>query len=422
MSLYKKVLLLISIFLQLVPGCATNTPIIRDVTTSHLDNGILFFIKKPSASGLYKYDISGSISPVDTNQLNLPADIVKLYNINNYYAVITQKDGIFIISQDFKKSMNIPVNSGALPDYRINDIFQDTYDGNPRIFVTYYTPAGMGVTECKISGDFNFSCAQFNTSNSELKSNFVDQVISDMKGNIWFRYASRLSLGVSRLDAEGKWFHFNSTNSNIGNNKVLLMRSENESNGHKGDNVWFATGSGLSKLQYGQEKEEWFFFGDKQTFTDKLVDAIGIRHWFTDAIIDIVDIAILPDSIIIANKYALFYFTENNIERYLPETTGGIEELRIEHIVQSNNNIFVVIKPRREPEPLIRYLMLFQLDSKKWHNIDYWPLEKEYAADAVINPLDADTYAILFKYPSGESRLTGFSLKDLKLDVINIIE
>ncbi|MFH0974701.1 MAG: hypothetical protein V1874_02840 [Spirochaetota bacterium] len=401
-------------------GCSSASMYVRDAVPVDKEK-IVISADVKSGNNLFSYGGSGLEKLInDPGFKSFPSPVVNLYRYKDIVAAVTDSDGIFIPGTAERKTLQIPINAQGLPDHRIRDLYFKTEPEGFKIFITYFTPGGVGVTECNINKDFQVACKTYNTFNSELKSNFVHQIVSDIKGNIWFRYSDSAMAGVSRLNPDGKWYHFDRRNSNIGDSSVMLIRAESENEGLKGDNVWFVTAGGLSKLQYGEAKEEWFFYGDKQTVANKFINAIGLQHWFTDAIVDIRDLAVLPDSLIIANKDALFHFTENNIERFVPDVTGGTDALRITEIQCRNNNIFVKIRPHREPVPSIRYFMLFQRDLRKWQKIDYWQFEKEYAKEILLLPYNENEDILIINYPSKKSRIAFFSYKDLSLRTVII--
>ena len=410
--LLKRQFLFSFLIMALASGCVSGRVRINDAVSVSSDK-LLLSADTASGSGLYYFKGAGLESPADISWPLTESSIQVLYKEKNRYVAITENKGIFIISE--KGSVQIPVEKNALPDYRIRGLNFVSSDKDLRFFVTYYTPAGVGVTDCRITEKGQYSCTTYNTKNSALKSDFVHQVVADIRGNIWFRYSEAVASGVTKMTPDGKMKLYDRSNSNIGDNTVIMIRAEEKGMGLKGDNVWFVTQGGISKLSYEGEKETWFFYGDKQTFSNKFIKALGVQHWFTDAIIDITDIMIMPDAVFIANKYALFRFTEDNVERFLPEQTGGIEENRIDRIFPMDKNIFTMVTSHREPKPVIRHLLIFQSDIKEWKEVRYWQLKKAFAGDISILPFDADRFFVLLHYPDGETKAAWLSLKDFSI-------
>lgn len=406
--------LVITVFAVLLTHCASGSLRINDAAATAPEK-VLLAAEKNNSAVIYEYGSSGFEQQFKDSGITSPAE--RIYTDRNLTILVTGNNGLYVFGLSDVKPLHIPVAADALADPRIYDLFVDTLSETPTIYITYLTPAGNGVTECSISSPENYQCKTYTTANSELKSNLVHQVLRDTKGGLWFRYSPNEVLGVSRRAADMTWHHYSKQNSNIGENSVSLIRADGEENGFPGVNVWFVTAAGLSRFSYG-EKEEWFFYGDKNTFVNKVTQAIGIQSWFTDAIVDITDIDFGPTSVMIANKYALFNFSERNVERFLPETTGGADNLRISGMFMRGGFVYAKIRAHREKNPAIRHLMVFDTAKKKWTDVKYWKLHNSYAEDIVINPFNERNDLLLLKYKDGKTILALMSREDFSLKEI----
>jgi len=337
-------------------------------------------------------------------------EIVSLDLLNDGAVLaITEKNGIVVFPDAQGKPVHLAIDDNKLPDHRIRNTCLYQFGKIKKLYVTYYSPGGTGVTECTIKN--NWKDITYNTLNrngSGLRSNYVHQVVPDIRGNIWFRYSASKKEGVSRLNLKGEWDHFDRRNSELGDNGVILIRPEKRGMGQDGDNIWFVSGAGLSRLQYRGKKENWKLFGDKSNVIDTMARAIGIQSWFTDAIVDIVDIEILDDAILIANKEAIYHFKGKNINRFLPETTGGINEHRIFDIKFRAGTIIAKIHSAHEPNPPVRSVMLFDLEKRRWKKLEYFHLANQFPRNIYFIPYNEKQDFVVLKYVSGPSRLAIF--------------
>jgi hypothetical protein len=257
------------------------------------------------------------------------------------------------------------------------------FDAQKRVlYVSYESGAGSGISVYEFDESYDtYKTSLMTTKNSKLRADYVHQIVSDTRGALWIRYSAALELGVSRIKSDGKWNHFDLSNSNIGSDKVFIVRPEPAGYGLPGENIWFVTGSGLSTLKYLDNKEEWVFYGKKNSATDRLTMAMGIQSWFTDAILNIQDIAVTADSLIIADRGALYHFDGEKIDRYIPKRVGGIEDMRIVGLSMKGADIVVRISPYPNVDRILRYILIFDLNNKNWTELKVWDFNSEYPSD-----------------------------------------
>ena len=224
-------------------------------------------------------------------------------NENTLAALVSEKGIYFFNTKTGEITGKILVEKLADSDTR--NMFLYEFGGKKTLFITFNTATGAGISYCDLSAmgeEVDFQCDVYNTENSELASNLVNQVTSDIKGNIWFLYHYIEGKGISRLSVDGKWFRFDEYNSELSSSEIYLVLPEKENEGLPEDNIWFVSGDGLSRLVYKEDAEIWKFYGDKKGVTEGLARIMGIEEWFTDAIINITDVKILPNSLAISNK------------------------------------------------------------------------------------------------------------------------
>ncbi len=91
---------------------------------------------------------------------------------------------------------------------------------------------GRGV--CCVDSEFNWT--KYSRTDG-LCSSFINSIAEDINGNMWFGSKDR---GVSRLDREGNWFHFSSSNSGLINDHIISIVPQSP------DHIWFVTPEGIS--------------------------------------------------------------------------------------------------------------------------------------------------------------------------------
>ena len=401
-----------------------------------------------------------------------------LYTFGDIIAAVYEKKGISLFTEKSQKEIHISVAPGMLAEKTIRGVAWNPVKKS--IFITYRSRAGSGVTECSVDFEkYSVKCATLTKENSQLKSNYVAQTAVDARGNTWFRYEPSLELGVSRIDTAGEWDHYDNSNSQLGSSSITIIRPEKKDQGFKGDNVWFVSSAGLSRLQYDGKKkkkkiveekkpvdddeedagkkivvrdykdkddgkaddkkddkkidkkddsakktvkkesnEAWIFYGDKNAADHALWRVMGIHSWFTDAIVDIIDLEILNDSILIATKDAVYHFETSSMLRYVPKMTGGIEKNIIISIFSRNNHFFVKIIPEQEAN-YVSAFMAFDMDKKKWQNIDFWKIKNTFPINVTFIPYNSDSDIVLLKYLQ-ETRVALFRYSDYSLQLINV--
>jgi hypothetical protein len=92
--------------------------------------------------------------------------------------------------------------------------------------------SGRGVA-C-VDADFNWALYR---GADGLGSDYVDTIVEDHQGNLWFGTHSQ---GASRLDRQGAWLSFTSSNSGLISDRVLRIVEE------RPGRIWFLTPEGLS--------------------------------------------------------------------------------------------------------------------------------------------------------------------------------
>ena len=400
-------LLLFTVFFFCTTRCSSTTGLhVSAVTTSPIGQIVIASDDRKSLQ-LYHYGIKGLYKNSTDSQYILPSCLITelKYLTDGSLAIITETNGIYIYppNKTNKKILPLYIDPNHLEDNRIRDVFLFTHNESKKLYVTYKSPFGSGVTICKISENFRGAVfSTLNKQNSQLRSNYVHQIAVDLKGNIWFRYSSIEEEGVSRLSPSGEWDHFNMRNSELGDSGVTLMAIESKDEGLENDNIWFVTAAGLSRLEYKNGKEIWKLYGDKQTFINKIIRFLGLESYFTDAIMGIRDIVILQDSILIANMHAIFHFTGEYINRFVPETVKDIDDCEISHIAYFNNFVHVFIKLPLKQDPSIRSLMILNLKKRIWQRMNYWPILQAYPDNIHLLPLDANNSQVILIYSSGE--------------------
>ncbi len=390
-----------------VMGCGYSGPMVRDAVVVP-GNGVLVSTVVDGKSHVVKY-IDGKVEQArglgvlheKTISIIRPLD-------GNTIALVTEDDGIYVYFGDTGDYMHMPVKKGFLASESIRDVYYTKYDDSRVLYVVYAAAVGAGFTECRTTDGFRtVKCKTFTKMNSELKSDFVHQVEKDTRDNLWVRYAAHRLSGVSRISNDGRWDHFTKYNSEVGDNSVSLLKTEKHGEGLEGDYVWFVSKAGISSLQYVQEenedgkvtyREKWKLYGEKQTVVNKLVRAIGVQSWFTDAITDVSDIVITSNSVVFIGQQALFRFDGNDINRFIPEDAGGLDDIRIHKVIRRGDHFVVLMAAHHDPAKTIRSVMIFKSPDRTWHRLKYWDFAKTYPDKMSFLPVGKGKDIVIMMY------------------------
>lgn len=336
---------------------------------------------------------------------SLNSTVTSIKNIDDKTVIaITQKNGIFIISNIDKpaeiKLTHIRVGADALPDNKLRDAVLISGKKDKKLYVTYYTPGGIGVTECTLGKNWeSVQCKTITKTNSQLRDNFVHEVAGDMKGNVWFRYSPGEKDGVSRLSPAGEWSHFTHQNSELASADVNIIKVEKPGEGLPGDNIWFATKNGLSSLTYTKDgKEVWRLYGKKYTTGDMVLRLVGLEDRFTEAALNIVSVEMEQDLIVFANNKALYLLTTDNLNSMPSDDVGGLDENYITRMFCRNNKAVVTIASKKSGRQIIKSVRGFDLKKRVWEKIDVWGVKKAFASEAVFTPLTKTTDFVSLSY------------------------
>ncbi len=458
----------------LLAGCTSSKFIIYDAVS--LQNRKTVITSEYRSKNRFLL-FSGGIIDFTGESIDLPgsAGIVKsLYFYNDTIFGIAEK-GIVAIPKKTREPLFIPAGKDHLTEKNVRSI--RWHEINNSLLVIYKSRAGSGFSECSLDFENKRSaCKTYTKENSGLLSNYVNQIEADARGNIWLRYAENLDLGVSKLTPGGEWDNYDGHNSQIGHNSVKLIRTEKKDEGFKGDNVWFVTSSGLSRLKFIEPKkktvkdtendnskgskkineseddiedegkitimdydaktplkkkkkkkktkinakpeEKWIFYGDKGAASNVLYRAMGIQSWFTDAIINIVDLEVLPDSLLIATNDTVYHFKDRSILRYKANTTGGIDNKIISRLFYRNGRFFIKIRSQNDFFQ-VQSIEIFDMMGKKWHKLDYWHIKKTYPLHITFTPFNKTSDLVLLKYYD-ETLVALMDYSNYKLKLIKI--
>ncbi len=390
--------ILLPVILAVTSACGT-TPVRIDGGMSLPQKKVLLSARLMDKAALLEVSADGSVVPSGI----LPKEMrgVKLTSPGSFQDLFYAEGdgGLHLFLPKKKKYFLVPRGSKGLNGDAIRNIHVTRSGREYRFLVTYLAPRGGGVTDCRVGGDLtSFTCTSLNKRNSDLKSDRVHETVFDHAGNLWFRYSPRDLAGISRLKKNGNWQHFDRNNSDLGDNAVSIIHVEKKNRGFTGENIWFVTRAGLSRLRYDKKEEEWKLFGEKHSLGDTITRAMGIDTWFSDAIVGIVDLAVRKDHLMIATKYAVYRFKEGNVNRFAPKEAGGLDELRIRSMVVRGDTVFVVISPQRDPRREIVAIKIFKIKDRTWHSLKYWGLNRQYPRHVKFFSIDSDHDAIVFSY------------------------
>ncbi len=348
---------------------------------------------------------------------------------NGTMALISEKNGIYLVPENPESSgkpyIHLPVEEGALANPNIRSVNYYGHEDRQSLYITYDTPKGSGVTEVRLkSGPAVELYNHMDTNSSELRSNNIIQVETDMKGNVWFSYSRKEEKGVSRLDTKGEWTHFDRNNSELSDKFVRILRSEKSGQGVDGDNIWFGSISGLSRLEYkpgekdDEDREKWKLYGERETTGGLIARAIGVRDLVSDAVLDIIDIHVIEKNILLANRSGVYLFNGKSMNRFIPDTVGGLKETRISDINCHEGYVIVKTRPAAEQSQYVDSVCLLDLKKRKWTRLKYFELKKDYPRNIYFIPYREGIDFVALAYLDGNTLFALLDYRTLELKKI----
>jgi len=175
--------------------------------------------------GVSRYS-SGTWTTYNTSNSALPHNDVYAVEVDNSgtpwvgtvnYGVAALQNGDWV-SYSLPVQIVNPASQGApVSNQAVTDIVIDSSGSK------WFATDGSGVAMLDAS---NINWTVYNTSNSELGSDFVHRIHIDPQGNFWF---GTLSGGVSRLSADRtSWLTYNSNNSALPENDILDVTTDSQ--------------------------------------------------------------------------------------------------------------------------------------------------------------------------------------------------
>ena len=347
----------------------------------------------------------------------------------NLIAIITEKNGIYLFPIGALSSgsayTHLPVEEGALVDKKIRSIYYYDYHGSRRLYVLYETPKGSGATEILLKDGLTVDrYNHLDKQSSDLRSNSVVQIAIDMKGNVWFNYSRKEEMGLSRLDSKGEWVHFNQANSELPDKFVRTLRSEGADDGVDGDNIWFASISGLTRLEYKpgekdeEDREKWKLYGERETTAGLIARAIGVRALVSDAVLDIIDLHVIEKNILMANIGGVYTFNGKSTNRYIPDSIGGLNDTQISDINYRDGFVIVKTRPAGKQYINVDSVSLLDLKKRKWIKIRHWDINKDYPTNMYFIPYKKGLDFVAMTYQNSASVFALFNYETMELKKI----
>ena len=410
-------------------GCDSKSLSLIDMASIE-DGTILLAVKYNKAQQLIVYR-QGIVQK--WNEGSVPEDLGEIKRItklsNSLIALTTKINGIYLFPINQADStvvpVHLPVEEGALVSKKIRSVYYYEFENIRKLYVIYDTPKGSGATEITFKDGLTVDrYNQLDTTSSELRSNNIVQVTSDMKGNVWFNYSKKDEKGLSRLNPKGEWVHFDHNNSELPDKYVRIVRSEGPSNGVDGDNVWFASLSGLTRLEYRpgekdeEDKEKWKLYGERETTSGIIARAIGVRELVSDAVLDIIDLHIIDKNLLLANRKGVYTFNGKSMNRFMPDSIGGLNETQISAINYRDGFVIVKTRPEEKQFQYIDNLNLLDLKKRKWTKIKHWLIKKDYPKDVFFMPYTKGVDFVGLTYLDGTTMFAFFNYDTMELKKI----
>ena len=432
-SLFREGILLFCIGAIICSYCSCDTSKLTLIDLLQLEDGqILLAVNHQNKNHLIVYRDGIIETWGKPSFLEDVGQIKKLTKLNDsMFAVITEKNGIFLYpiknNTDTNPVIHLPVEDDALADKNIRAVYFYNYNNDRKLYVIYGTPKGSGATEVLFKNGWAIDhYATLDITSSELRSNNLIQIEIDMKGNTWFNYSRKEEKGVSRLSPKGEWVHFDRNNSELPDKFVRYLRSEGPDDGVSGDNVWFASVSGLTRLEYkpGQKDEEdrekWKLYGERESTGGIIARAMGIRELVSDAVLDLIDLHVTDKLLLMANTTGVYTFNGRSINRFIPDTSGGLNETQVKDINYRDGYVIVKTRPLAKQNQYVDSVCLLDIKKRKWIKVKLWDFDKNYPRNIYFIPYKKGIDFVALDYMNSATKFAFFDYETLKLKKIEI--
>jgi len=221
--------------------------------------------------GLAHLKTDGSWQVFNTDNSNLPSNQVKTL-------LSDEQGGIWVgTDSDLESAHNgglahfkadgswqvFNTDNSNIPSNNIETLLSDEQGGIwvGTVFDTVFDttkPHNGGLAHFKADGSWQV----FNTDNSNLPDNYVWALLSDNQGGVW----TGTRLGLAHLKADGSWQIFNTDNSNLSDKDVRALISDNRGG------IW--VGTEYSSIAYLKADGSWQVFKDNLNLPENSIRAL----------------------------------------------------------------------------------------------------------------------------------------------------
>ena len=259
-----------------------------------------------------------------------------------------------------------PVKIDETPGASVHDMYYDRK--GQQLYLTFKSTNGNGIRQCKLA---QIECS-FITESDGLRTNHVDAVALDNDGNLWARYDSSEESGISMRKPGEKFLHFDQSNTELAENSVYYMKFEKPGQGLPGENLWFVSRSGLTRLKREGESQTWKLYGKKSSFTTTMARLAGIEDWFNkNAIPGIKQIEFIDNGLLLNNGKQLYLLKEESVQQFRPGQLDGLVEARIGYIEICNRGILTPVYTKTAGKFELSALLILDIETRQWQNIDF---------------------------------------------------
>ncbi|HPR50115.1 MAG TPA: hypothetical protein PK341_19215, partial [Spirochaetota bacterium] len=214
---------------------------------------------------------------------------------------------------------------------------------------------------------------------------------------------------------------FDRNNSELPDKFVRYLRSEGPDDGVAGDNMWFASVSGLSRLEYrpGQKDEEdrekWKLYGERETTGGIVARAMGIRELVSDAVLDLIDLHVTDKLLLMANTTGVYTFNGRSINRFIPDSSGGLNETQIRDINYRDGYVIVKTRPLAKQNQYVDSVSLLNIKKRKWIKVKLWEFDKNYPRNIYFIPYKKGIDFVALDYINSATKFAFFDYETLEL-------
>jgi hypothetical protein len=177
---------------------------------------------------------------------------------------------------------------------------------------------------------------------SRLRSPKVARLAPDARGGVWIEYGEP-RLGVGRLSGTviANYDHLNSA---LPYHTVEFAAPEPPDSGLPGDQVWFATVDGLTRLDL--LAFTWTHYGRQHDPSSDAARFLGLDAMFSKAILGIRDVACSPGAVWIATGPRVYRYDGSEFTPMRTDFVAGLSKLRYARLMPAGGVVWAALRDK----------------------------------------------------------------------------